>query len=81
MDPATAVAILQAAGFKGEMKQEPREGDYGKVVSTTLIPGTQYSSNTGITIYVGNTPPVVNTTPATSPTSPESQTPQGGNNP
>ena len=60
MDPATAVATLQAAGFKGEMKQEPREGDYGKVVSTTLIPGTQYPSNTGITIYVGNTPPVVN---------------------
>ena len=74
MDPATAVATLQAAGFKGEMKQEPREGDYGKVVSTTLIPGTQYPSNTDITIYVGNTP-------ATSPTAPESQTPQGGNNP
>ena len=60
MDPATAVATLQAAGFKGEMKQEPREGENGKVVSTTLIPGTQYPSNTGITIYVGNTPPVVN---------------------
>ena len=69
MDPATAVAILQAAGFKGEMKQEPREGDYGKVVSTTLIPGTQYSSNTGITIYVGNTPPVDSS--ASNPTPPD----------
>ncbi len=68
MDPATAVATLQAAGFKGEMKQEPREGDYGKVVSTTLIPGTQYSSNTGITIYVGNTPPV---NPPSNPTPPK----------
>lgn len=57
MYPNDAVATLQAAGFKGEMKQEPREGDYGKVVSTTLIPGTQYPSNTGITIYVRNTPP------------------------
>ena len=66
MDPATAVATLQAAGFKGEMKQEPREGENGKVVSTTLIPGTQYPSNTGITIYVRNTPPV--DPPASNPT-------------
>ena len=80
MDPATAVATLQAAGFKGEMKQEPREGDYGKVVSTTLIPGTQYSSNTGITIYVGNTPPVKNPSES-SPTPPENQTPPEGGNP
>ena len=70
MDPATAVATLQAAGFKGEMKQEPREGENGKVVSTTLIPATQYSSNTGITIYVGNTPPVENPTPVNPPSSP-----------
>lgn len=68
MDPATAVATLQAAGFKGEMKQEPREGENGKVISTTLIPGTQYPSNTGITIYVRNTPAGANTTPATSQT-------------
>lgn len=73
MDPKTAVDTLKAAGFNGEMKQELRdeaEGENGKVISTTLIPGTQYPSNTGITIYVGNTP-----------TPPESQTPQGGNNP
>ena len=70
MEPPAAVAALQAAGFNGEMKQEPREGENGKVISTTLIPGTQYPSNTGITIYVGNTP-----------TPPESQTPQGGGNP
>ena len=88
MDPATAVATLRAAGFNGEIKQEPREGEYGKVVSTTVTPpGTQFPSNTGITIYVGNTPPVVNPTPpvkdpsGSSPTPPESQTPQGGNNP
>lgn len=73
MDPKTAVDTLKAAGFNGEMKQELRdeaEGENGKVISTTLIPGTQYPSNTGITIYVRNTP-----------TPPESQTPQGGGNP
>lgn len=61
MDPKTAVDTLKAAGFNGEMKQELRdeaEGENGKVISTTLIPGTQYPSNTGITIYVRNTPPV-----------------------
>lgn len=61
MVPATAVETLKAAGFNGEMKQELRdeaEGENGKVISTTLIPGTQYPSNTGITIYVRNTPPV-----------------------
>ena len=60
MDPKTAVDTLKAAGFNGEMKQELRdeaEGENGKVISTTLIPGTQYPSNTGITIYVRNTPP------------------------
>ena len=88
MLPADAVAALRAAGFNGEIKQETREGEYGKVVSTTVTPpGTQFPSNTGITIYVGNTPPVVNPTPpvenpsASSPTPPEGQTPQGGNNP
>lgn len=67
MDPPTAVATLKAAGFNGEMKQElqDQEGENGKVISTTLIPGTQYPSNTGITIYVRNTPP-------------KSQTPQEG---
>ena len=78
MDPKTAVDTLRAAGFNGEIKQETREGEYGKVVSTTVTPpGTQFPSNTGITIYVGNTPPVENPTPpvkdpsATSPTPPE----------
>ena len=88
MDPKTAVDTLRAAGFNGEIKQEPREGEYGKVVSTTVTPpGTQFPSNTGITIYVGNTPPVENPTPpvkdpsGSSQTPPESQTTQGGNNP
>lgn len=69
MDPATAVNTLKAAGFNGEMKQElqDQEGENGKVISTTLIPGTQYPSNTGITIYVRNTPAGANTTPAASP--------------
>lgn len=73
MDPATAVNTLKAAGFNGEMKQElqDQEGENGKVISTTLIPGTQYPSNTGITIYVRNTPAGANTTPATSQTPPE----------
>ena len=69
MDPKTAVDTLKAAGFNGEMKQELRdeaEGENGKVISTTLIPGTQYPSNTGITIYVRNTPPVA--PPASNPT-------------
>lgn len=70
MYPNDAVATLQAAGFNGEIKQETQVGEYGKVVGTTLIPGTQYSSNTGITIYVGNTPAVVNP-PATSTTTPK----------
>ena len=88
MDFATAVATLQAAGFNGEMKPAFVPGEKGKVIDTTLNPpGTQFPSNTGITIYVGNTPPVVNPTPpvenpsASSPTPPEGQTPQGGNNP
>ena len=70
MDFDTAVKTLQAAGFNGEIKQEPREGEYGKVVSTTVTPpGTQFPSNTGITIYVGNTPPVENPTPPVDPPS------------
>ena len=69
MLPADAVAALRAAGFNGEIKQETREGEYGKVVSTTVTPpGTQFPSNTGITIYVGNTPTDENTTPEASPT-------------
>ena len=76
MDPATAVATLRAAGFNGEIKQETREGEYGKVVSTTVTPpGTQFPSNTGITIYVGNTPPVVNPTPPVDPPAPDPPSP------
>lgn len=68
MDFDTAVKTLQAAGFNGEIKQEPREGEYGKVVGTTVTPpGTQFPSNTGITIYVGNTPADENTTPPVDP--------------
>ena len=59
MDFAEAVKALQDAGFKGEMKPEFVAGENGKVIDTTLNPpGTQFPSNTGITIYVGNTPPV-----------------------
>ena len=68
MDFATAVATLQAAGFKGEMKPAFVPGEKGKVIDTTLNPpGTQFPSNTGITIYVGNTPADENTTPPASP--------------
>ena len=73
---ADAVAALRAAGFNGEIKQEPTKGENGKVVSTTVTPpGTQFPSNTGITIYVGNTPPVENPTPPVDPPAPDPPSP------
>lgn len=71
IDFAAAVKALQDAGFKGEMKPEFVAGENGKVIDTTLNPpGTQFPSNTGITIYVGN-----GNTPAP-PASPEPDKPK-----